>query len=826
MTTDVDPSVNGRAKDADQRLRDALGNPFSAASVLTLAAGAISVQDALRFGVRAVAHPDHVPTEIDRYWVVGRDRGPGMLFEWRDLDRTVVQFRPDTPVVDEKGKEHKYILPGGCGSFLSHLRAAQDGSPVLLVEGTKQGLSAAVWAPEGWGVVAVPGCDGWSGTDLTWAEGQQVVVLFDGDVGTNRNVHDAAVKLKDALEAEGADSVAFAKLAGARAKEGLDDVLGRRPADKRTDYVRRICEAAPAKLGRPPSRRTDNPYFTEKGLLARTASLAVLEGQPAALASGSMIALYRDGAYRLDRGREPLIERVKTMLGEDFRPNWRSTIEEYLVGELHGRGLRLPDRQGEPLLNCANGMLDLRTGQLADHDPKYLSALQVPVPWVPDAACPVYEKWLQGVIPAQWESLEEVASTMLDPSRTPGRALFGFGPSRSGKGTFLRIMEAVAGTRNVSGVSLHQLADNKFMSAAVYQKMANISGDLSSAHVNDISLFKMLTGEDLIEADRKYGLPFRFTNQALFAFSANDLPTISETSRAYVNRIKPFRFGSTFAGREDPSIEEAMMAELPGILVRWVSRWQAFSERGTYLPTDPAVAHEFETKSDRVSRWLATRCDVHTEAVGQLVGPEHGDTVSALYLMFKQWVKDDGSADAMSRPKFSERLRSVPGVGDVRLKHRNKNAGLNVTTHTGEDREAYQIRTEDTERDRSGVGSVGTQLSHLYVGSESEMIKEVSHPAHRQDCPQPTLPTPTDTSEGGRNGAAGADHEECRGVPLHPRLQRDGEVQERPLDALGFRPGGGGAGSPAVQAVPLDEGDNPFGVTESDDFPWEEPWPQ
>jgi len=732
MMTAVPPaSSNGHVPDAGQRVLDALGNEFTPYSLEILAAGALTPEQAVRFGVRAVRLPEHVPEEIARYWITGPGRGPGMLFEWRDLDRTVVQFRPDVPVVDEAGEAHKYILPKGCGSFLSHLRApAEDSAPYLFVEGTKQGLAAAVWAPAAWGVVAVPGCNSWIGTDLSWAEGRRVVVLFDADVATNRNVHDAAVAFKEALEAEGADEIVFAKLAGAKAREGLDDVLGRRAPERRESYIQRIAEAAVTKLGRPPSRRTESAYFTDKGLLARTASLAVLEDQPAALAIGSMISLYRGGAFRMERGREPLIARVKTMLGEDFRPNWRATIEEYLVGELAERGMRLPDRQPRPLLNCANGMLDLETGELLEHSPKYLSALQIPIAWTPDAQCPVYEDWLRQVIPNQYTSLEEVASTMLDPSRTPSRALFAFGPSRSGKGTFLRLIEAIAGKGNVSGVSLLQLSDNKFMSSAVYQKMVNVSGDLSAAHVSDISLFKMLTGEDLIEADRKYGLPFRFTNQALFVFAANELPTVSETSRAYVNRIKPYRFGKTFAGREDPTIEAAMLQELPGILCRWVAAWRAFNERGTYLPTAPDVAEEFETKSDRVARWVATRCDIHPDVAGQLVGAEHGEGLSVLYKAFQAWVKDDGGADPMSRPKFAERLRTIPGVGEVRLRHRSKNLGVNVTTHTGEDREPVKIQpNQDTEVSQS-VGSVGSGTSLPYVGSEKEIIKGVSQSAY------------------------------------------------------------------------------------------------
>lgn len=762
MTTETARSSNGHADDAQRRVLDALGNEFTPRSLETLESGAIPPERAVGdFGVRAVRHPDHVPEEIHRFWVVGEGRGPGMLFPWTDLDRTVLQFRPDEPVVDEEGRSHKYIFPKDCGTVLNHLRRASDDvETVLLVEGTKQSLSAAVWAPPGWGVVGMSGCWGWRGTDLSWCEGKRVMILMDQDVNTNRDVYDAAAGCKEALEAEGAAEAVFLRLPGAAAKDGLDDVLGRRAEDRRTGYLERIASMAHERLGRRPARGQSSPYMGEKGLLARTAALAVLEGQPAALAAGSMIALYRDGAFRLDREREPLIEKVKDMLGEDYRPNWRATIEEYLVGELYGRGLRLPDKMSEPLLNCANGMLDLKTGQLLEHDPSYLSSLQIPVKWDPAAKCPVYERWLMEVIPDQYEALEEIASLMLDPSRTPQKALFAFGLSRSGKSTFLRILAAIAGQYNTSAVTLHQLADNKFMAAEIYGKILNVAADLSASHVEDTSLFKMLTGEDPVQADRKYGKTFSFTNRALFAFSANDIPTVSETSRAYVQRIAPFRFGRSFAGSEKPEIEETILREeLPGVLVRWVARWRAFSARGTYLPPAPDVVEEFEAKSDRVARWVATRCDVHPDAVG-LVGPEAGSTVTDLYNAFKVWTKDDGPSAAMSRPKFGERLRAITGVHEVRLKHKNKNPGLNVTTHTGPDREIGRNGTDRPEsvgRCGLGVGSgVGSDLQSVgsvggsetgYKPGQDSMIKETK--SHTYGCePQlPTPPTPPHTAE-------------------------------------------------------------------------------
>jgi putative DNA primase/helicase len=732
------PAVS--AEQAAERVLDAFGNEFTPASLALLDGGGIPIAEALRYGVRSVRHPDHVPDEISRRQI----KSPGMLFEWRDLDRTVIQFRPDIPLMikDASGKEepHKYIFPGGCGTFLGHLRTPDEGSPVLFVEGTKQGLAAAVWAPEGWGVVAVPGCQNWAGTDLSWAEDRDIVCLFDADVATNRDVWEAATGLKEALDAEGASSVKFAFLAGARAKEGLDDVLGRRDPGKRTPYLRRIAEQAKKTLGRAPSRKKAGEaaaLFNEKGsLLAQSAADAVLEAQPAALALGSMVALYRDGRYVVDRGKEQLYAVVQEKLGEEYRPNWRATIEEVLIGRLATQNRRVWEKCPEPVLNCRNGLLDLRTGKLEPHHPDHLSTSQIPVAWDPEATCPVYLDWTAQVIPGdQLNDLEESVSLMLDPSRVPAKAVFLFGPSRSGKSTYLRIMEQIAGTDNRSAVTLHQLTEDKFAAANLYQRMLNSAADLSSKHVSDLSTFKMMSGEDPVHANRKYGKEFTFTNRALFAFSANELPTVSEASRAYVNRIKPFSFPNSFAGREDPRIEEKILRdELPGILVRWVRAWQRYTQRGGYLPTDPGVMREFETRSDRVALWVSEKCTVHADAVGRLVGPDQGTKKTTLHELFKAWAKDEDTSGSMSARKFLERLRSVNGVGEVRLRHEAKNIGLNVTpgqTPTPPEATPNMLSNTETHTDKADnsltAGNSGTRENGIKQNQGVESVERVGN---------------------------------------------------------------------------------------------------
>jgi len=576
---------------------------------------------------------------------------------------------------------------------------------VLVVEGITNAAAVEPCLPPDITLLPLTGCRAWATSDTPPADlhplaGHAVVAAFAMDIAGDPTCHAAAVAFTEAALAEGAVSVRYLTVPGGMMR--LEAALLGRPEDRRAEYLANLVAQAKPRLPRKPRARAGDPadddgFFDRSGLLVQRLCHAIVDRHPAALTYEGKVALYRNGVYHANG--MAFSGCVAELLGDRFRPAHRAAAEEFAAGELYNTGTFLPERQETPLLNVRNGMLDLATGTLKPHDPVYMSSTQLPLEWDPDATCPIYEAWLGYVVDGQADDLEEVAATMLDPSRTPSKAAFLFGPSRSGKSTFLRLMQAVAGTGNYSAVTLHQLIGNRFAAANVYGKILNCAADLSSAHVEDMSMFKMMTGEDPVQADRKYGGQFSFVNRALFAFSANELPTVGESSRAYVERVKPFEFPRSFAGNENPAIETAMMRELPGVLCRWVRAWQRMADRGGYQATAAAVRHEFEVRSDRVRQFVAERCTIHltldpvaifpadtadeTAGTGlETAGSPESAGVPALLpgaevpswaattkrnlaQAFNRWAEENKGSKLGER-KVIDRLTSINGVVDVR----------------------------------------------------------------------------------------------------------------------------------------------------------------
>lgn len=671
---------------------------FSARQVAELARRGISEADAVAAGVVSVGESDTLPPGCPAYWTAANGYLPGLLFPWVSVAGHVeYQIRPDEPPVDGGGRPIKYASRSRGAGYQPVLWAARQGDPqgagqtILLTEGTCQTLAASLYAPEGMWVLGMLGCRGWMSdgapiVDLSLVAGVAVVVALDADLWSNVDVWDAGSLLQRALKAEGAASVKFVRLAASK-KTGLDDLLGQREPEARGPYLASIISQAikepfpAARRPKPAPRQVgaDDPnrFFTQpEGLLVDVLAGAIRDESPALLTAEKEIALYRDGVYQSDG--TAFKSATAALLVDRFRPGHRMAAQEYLVGVLARERAYVPEHAPDFLINFRNGMLDPMTGELLPHSPDYMSTLQFPVVWDETATCPNYERWLGETVGSQIDDLEEVSATMLDRSRTPTKALFLYGPSRSGKSTYLRLLVAVAGKRHTSAISLATLADDKFAAAQVYGRVLNCSADLSSAHLEDLSIFKLMTGDDLLTANRKYGQQFEFRNQALFAFSANELPSVGESSRAYAERIKPFSFPNSFAGHEDPAIEDALRIEIPGIVVRWVTALRRLRERAAFTPTDDLVSREFERRSDRVRQFLAEACTIAKVPAGTFEVPAGAfATASDLAEGFERWARAQHGRP-MGRNKLIDRLTSVDGVIAVRGPARKRGYNIRI----------------------------------------------------------------------------------------------------------------------------------------------------
>ncbi|WP_304459932.1 DNA primase family protein, partial [Alicyclobacillus sendaiensis] len=119
------------------------------------------------------------------------------------------------------------------------------------------------------------------------------------------------------------------------------------------------------------------------------------------------------------------------------------------------------------------------------------------------------------------------------------------GPGYNGKGTFLRILEAMCG-KFVETVTLQELAENRFAAGRLARAAVNIVADASNQTLRDTETIKKLTGNDLLTAEMKYRDAFPFRPRLKLWMAANYLPPTPDTSFGFFRRPLIFPFHKQF----------------------------------------------------------------------------------------------------------------------------------------------------------------------------------------------------------------------------------------------------------------------------------------
>lgn len=377
---------------------------------------------------------------------------------------------------------------------------------------------------------------------------------------------------------------------------------------------------------------------------------------------------YADGVWAPDRWvvRHRLID----ILGDAYKTgHYPSTMD---IVQRHAQEIT-----GDPLehlMNFRNGMLDWRNGILEHHDPAYGSTVQFGTIWDPEAQCPHFDAFLAEVM---HEDYVELAWEMLGYLMLSGNplqvAFMLYGSGGNGKGTLLRVMTDLLGHENVANESLDDLNGNRFRSANLFGKIANIAGDIDSTYQESTAAFKKITGEDEITAERKNIDSFKFENWAVPVFSANKFPGSADVTEGYLRRWVILHFHKRIE-HAILGLSGMLAAELPGIAVKAVTALRTLMERGTFDPRGEATKgkEEFHQAIDRVRAWAFSG--------DPIMAPESVTPLMHLYSAYSIWAERAGQR-RVSEHEFSNRL-AASGFPEVREGQNVSHIGLIVADHT------------------------------------------------------------------------------------------------------------------------------------------------
>jgi putative DNA primase/helicase len=373
---------------------------------------------------------------------------------------------------------------------------------------------------------------------------------------------------------------------------------------------RRALEGAIVSFGGEKPRPTVESHpdeFFEKGRL-KSKTLAEAISDDLAVGPDGSEWVYEGGVWVPRPGE--VETRTVRVLGDRYTRAHSSTMEKAVL-----KGIDLPQIKLEAdhdHINLSNGLLEWRTGVLKRHDPSYMSTIQLPILYDPAATCSNFDKWVEEVIPEDCRQMFwEFLGYMMLSGNPLQIAVLLYGDGGNGKGTTLRLVVKMLGKNNVSTVDLRSMSENKFATADLFGKIANIAGDIDAKYLSDTAQFKQITGEDTVRAEEKFKKAFSFTPWAVPVFSANKFWRSADDTEGYYRRwvIIPF---PTKVDRRKNFDESLLELEISGIFNKAVANLNVLMERGHFEPVGSSldVAREFRTQNDPVEMWLQDDSEV------------------------------------------------------------------------------------------------------------------------------------------------------------------------------------------------------------------------
>lgn len=610
------------------------------------------------------------------------------------------QFKPRVPQARPgSDKPAKYASQKGMGNRLDVHPQCLDrirdvNQPLWITEGMKKGDALASL---GYAAVSLSGVWNWRREERTLADwedvplkGRTVIVCFDADAPSNPSVRHAMKRLVGWLRGRGASKVFYLAVpdhVNGTPVKGVDDFLaaGGTPETLRAAATERAPET--------PGDR--DAAFTDAFLTDTVASEALAGRYLYARGLGWM---HYSGNRWTDIGESAVVEEIRQWA----KGHWEEAVEEYKrdqAREVRARmdGWRMiltnsrlkalaslargplyceADRfDSHPdLLNCPNGVVDLRTGELLDPDPMYLMTKVTGVPYDPTATSPDFDQALEA-LPHDvqgWYRIR-IGQAFTGHMTSDDLLIVQQGGGKNGKSTLAAAFKRAAGSYYVL-VSDRVLLGNHDQHPTELMELKGaryaLMEETPEARQLNVQQLKRTVGTPDITARKIRQDSVTFAASHSLFVNTNFNPAVVETDHGTWRRLALLRFPYTFKSRPedvraphdrlgDPALRDRLLDDPRG--AQAALRWAVTGAMHWY-------EHRFPQLPDRVVQdtdtWRMEGDLIMSFAEQRLeFGPEHHVRLEDLFQAFGQWLGTTGHKP-WTQKTFQARFQGHDKIAD------------------------------------------------------------------------------------------------------------------------------------------------------------------
>lgn len=609
--------------------------------------------------------------------------------------RVTCRLRRDKPERDSAGKvASKYISAFGDQRHLylppDYDQLERDTRvPLLLVEAEKSVLAVVAWSQRtGRKIlpIGLGGCYGWSGKvgirvtangereaakgplpELAIArDGRAAGILLDANATTNPKVKQARKALEAQLRKQGA-TILVRDLPPIVGVNGVDDFIGVAGDQAFSDLLDGKSSAATV------TQETDlqSQSLSDLGNANR---LIKVHGENIRYCTpmGKWF-LWDECRWKVDYRDEIRIRAQDTMLAfvRQAVHAGNDAMVRFASRSLNSQRLGALIREAQPLravdpdeldvdryqLNCLNGTVDLRTGEIREHSRQDLITKLVHYNYDPHAECPLFLTFIERTVGPLVPFLQKAFGYSITGVTSEKTAFLCLGPTDSGKTTTLNLLRDLFDEystlilidalmqREEDNNSRADLADLRGV------RFAMTSETEEGQRLREGKLKRITQGQGRIKSVRKYENPIEFNETHKLWLDCNHKPIVKGSDNAIWNRLAPIPFENQLAESEiDRGLPAKLRAEAEGII--------AWAVRGARLWTLEGLGKPFEVESTRaIWRVEMDRLGAFRDCCC-VEGSELSVQARPLYKKYREWAEQAGERP-MTETMFGLRMKEM-----------------------------------------------------------------------------------------------------------------------------------------------------------------------
>jgi putative DNA primase/helicase len=323
-------------------------------------------------------------------------------------------------------------------------------------------------------------------------------------------------------------------------------------------------------------------------------------------------------------------------------------------------------------LNCQNGVVNLRTGELIEHDSGWRFTTMVDVAYKRGRVPELWRSYLWESIWDGTASEEENVEKITWIWQFCGYVLTGHikeqifvylhGPPRSGKGLFTQTLQKLLGRPLSIETDMDMFTSvgadtNNFHLAPLSGARLVVASETEKHKRMNGAVVKSLSGGDSIYASYKGLTHFNFNPVFKILMSSNWPVNVDSEDDAVWARLRVVTFPTSRVGQEDKGLGAKLQSQeaLEGLLSWCVSGAEAWYRGGQSLPYPKILKRTAEAmrgEQDIVGIWMDDACSVMEPGTEAVFTP-----TALLYKNYAGWCKDAGIR-AKNRNSFMSALES------------------------------------------------------------------------------------------------------------------------------------------------------------------------